>query len=128
MLPYVLMDSRRCHSGELYYVFGSLPAGAPYRDEHDLPFMQMTLDTWTAFARTWNPNPDPAFLTSRGFASTAAQFAAQSPWMPVTSKNYRQSPLRELQWGSYMTNFKDASQCNFFDYPLDYYEHDLATA
>ncbi|KAJ3520245.1 hypothetical protein NM688_g9191 [Phlebia brevispora] len=99
----------KCHSGELFYVFGSLPADLPYRDEHDLPFMKMSLDTWTSFARTFNPNPDPAFLAARGFTDVATQFAAQEKWVSVTASNMNIAPLRQLQWGSFMTSFEEGS-------------------
>ncbi|GBE88738.1 hypothetical protein SCP_1401430 [Sparassis crispa] len=42
----------KCHTGELYFFFGTLPSDRPYRDAEDLPFMQTALDAWTAFART----------------------------------------------------------------------------
>ncbi|EOD43465.1 putative candidate carboxylesterase from carbohydrate esterase family ce10 protein [Neofusicoccum parvum UCRNP2] len=53
----------KCHSGELYYVFGNLVrSGLPLRDEGDVPFAQHVLDAWTAFARTGDPNPDAAWV------------------------------------------------------------------
>lgn len=113
--------SCRCHSGELYYVFGSLPTSLPYRDANDLPFMQMSLDTWASFARTYNPNPDPAFLAARGYTESAQNFAKQSKWDAVTRQNVNTSPLRELQYPSFMTNFKEQPQCDFFGYPLNHY-------
>ncbi|GME47041.1 carboxylesterase from carbohydrate esterase [Neofusicoccum parvum] len=58
----------KCHSGELYYVFGNLVrSGLPLRDEGDVPFAQHVLDAWTAFARTGDPNPDAAWLRARGY-------------------------------------------------------------
>ena len=120
--------SCRCHSGELYYVFGTLQADLPYRDANDLPFMKMSLDTWASFARTFNPNPQPAFLQARGFTDVAAHFAAQPQWEEVTSKNVNGSPLRQLEWGSFMTGFKESAQCSFLDFPFNYFETHPATA
>ncbi|KAI0090326.1 carboxylesterase from carbohydrate esterase [Irpex rosettiformis] len=111
----------KCHSGELYYVFGTLPANRPYRDANDLPFTQLSLDAWTSFARTFNPNPDPAFLEARGFADTAKLFASQPQWDPVTSQNVDKTPLRQLQVPSFMTVFKEKDQCDFLNYPLSYW-------
>lgn len=116
----------RCHSGELFYVFGSLPETMPLRDELDLPFMQMSLDIWASFARTYNPNPDPAFLAARGFTDVAAQLATESEWVPVTAQNVGTAPLRQLQWGSFMTGFKESSQCSFLNFSLNFYEENPA--
>ncbi|KAG5220135.1 alpha/beta-hydrolase [Salix suchowensis] len=52
-LPYL-----QCHSGELYYVFGTLGQfPLPFRDDDDLGFNQFILDSWASFARTFDPNP-----------------------------------------------------------------------
>ncbi len=111
----------RCHSGELFYVFGTLPASLPYRDDQDLPFMQRMVDIWSSFARSFNPNPDPAFLAARGFTGTAQQLSRQSKWQPVTKKNVGGSPVRELQWESFMTPFGQQAQCEFLGFPLTFY-------
>ncbi|KAH9933076.1 carboxylesterase from carbohydrate esterase [Fomitopsis serialis] len=111
----------KCHSGELYYVFGSLPSTSPYRDELDLPFMQRTIDVWTSFARTYNPNPDPAYLAVRWYNNTLAAIYAEEPWIPVTSANLNTAPLRTLQWTSFMGPFAEQAQCDYLDYSLDYY-------
>ncbi|KAH9922530.1 carboxylesterase from carbohydrate esterase [Fomitopsis serialis] len=111
----------KCHSGELYYVFGSLPSTSPYRDELDLPFMQRTIDVWTSFARTYNPNPDPAYLAVRWYNNTLAAIYAEEPWEPVTSANLNTAPLRTLQWTSFMGPFAEQAQCDYLDYSLDYY-------
>ncbi|KAI8969416.1 carboxylesterase from carbohydrate esterase [Trametes punicea] len=111
----------KCHSGELYYVFGTLPADRPYRDDQDLPFMQRMVDIWSAFARTFDPNPDPHFLAARGFTNTAQQLAEESRWEPVTKANLHGAPVRELQWDSFMTSFGQQDQCRFLGFPLTYY-------
>ncbi|KAI0073618.1 carboxylesterase from carbohydrate esterase [Panus rudis PR-1116 ss-1] len=118
----------KCHSGEVYWIFGNLPStsGRPYRDDFDLPFMQQIVDQWTSFARTFNPNPDPAFLEAKGFTSAAQQFAAMSRWDPVTMENinYGGGAVRQLDWPSYMMPFKDVEQCEFLGFPLTYFETD----
>ncbi len=110
-----------CHAGELYYVFGTLPTTLPYRDDQDLPFMQRTLDIWTAFARTYNPNPDPGYLAARWYNGTLAQLAEQGTWEPVTTQTLTTVPLRTLQWDSFMGPFAEQEQCDFLSYPLDYF-------
>lgn len=111
----------RCHSGELFYVFGSLPTSLPYRDGNDLPFMQMSMDTWTSFARTYNPNPDPAFLRARGFTTSAANFAKQSKWEAVTKNNLNGTPLRVLEFPSKMDGFRELSQCDLLGFSLNHF-------
>ncbi|KAI0642658.1 carboxylesterase from carbohydrate esterase [Trametes meyenii] len=111
----------KCHSGELYYVFGTMPADRPYRDDQDLPFMQRMVDIWSSFARTYNPNPDPHFLAARGFTSTAQHLAKESRWEPVTMANLRKAPMRELQWESFMVPFASQEQCEFLGLPLSFY-------
>ncbi|PCH44337.1 carboxylesterase from carbohydrate esterase [Wolfiporia cocos MD-104 SS10] len=111
----------KCHSGELYYVFGTLPETLPYRDDEDLPFMQLMVDAWTSFTRTYNPNPDPSYLIARGLNRSAAHLAQQGPWLPVTSETLKTTPLRTLQYESFMTAFAEQEQCDYLGYPLDYF-------
>ena len=73
------------------------------------------------FRSTYNPNPDPAFLAARGFSDTAALFAAQPKWEPVTRNNIHGAPLRQLEFPSFMTAFREQEQCNFLNYSLTYW-------
>jgi hypothetical protein len=110
----------RCHSGDLYYTFGTLgQLSLPFRDEHDLPFEQLTVDAWTAFARTFNPNPDKAFLVARGYAGTAAALEEWGLWGDVES----QTPVRVLAWPSRGSGWLEQEQCDAMGFPLDFYEH-----
>ena len=62
----------KCHSGELDYTFGTLPyLGLPDRDGLDVPMSQYIVDTWSSFARTYDPNPNVNWLDSRGFTNTS---------------------------------------------------------
>lgn len=109
----------KCHSGELYFEFGNiLRMGLPLRDENDIPFSQVTLDYWSSFARTWNPNPDEAFLIARGFTNTSTHLKIAGEWEPVTSTSMT---MRELQWPSETVSFRDVKQCKQLGWPLDYY-------
>ncbi|KAF2787988.1 alpha/beta-hydrolase [Melanomma pulvis-pyrius CBS 109.77] len=109
----------RCHSGELYYVFGTLiRQGQPPRDEDDIPFSQYIVDTWTAFGREKDPNPSLDFLTARGFTNTSAIVKKSNPWIPVQEGK---ATLRILDTGVRDETFKEVDQCIVLKFPLDYY-------
>ena len=117
------MEYFKCHSGELYYVFGTIVFnGLPLRDELDIPMSQLTVDTWTAFARTYDPNPDPAYLKARGFTNTTAAIASSSRWTPVTESDLS---LRLMQYPSVQEPFgiyDGQAECQALGFPIDYYE------
>ena len=109
----------KCHSGDLYFVFGNiLSMGYKLRDENDLPFSQFVLDSWTSFARTWNPNPDPGYLKARRYSNTLSEIQAAGPWLPVNGDNLL---LRELEWPSKHIPFRDVEQCALLGWPIDYF-------
>ncbi|KAI9167448.1 Bile salt-activated lipase [Paramyrothecium foliicola] len=94
----------KCHSGELFYVFGNLKRmGMPYRDEKgDREFEREVNDRWTSFA--WGRSPN---------------LASTSDWEPAVADNLR---LLSLDWPrSTMTGFRDFEQCQWLELPLDYY-------
>lgn len=114
----------KCHSGDLYYVFGTiLFNGQPLRDDNDIPMSQFTVDTWSAFARTYDPNPDPAYLEARGFANTTAELQRSgSKWMPVTSDSLT---LRLLEYPSSQESFgiyDGQAECRALGFGIDYFE------
>ena len=112
----------KCHSGELYYVFGNiLRMGYHLRDDNDLRFSQFILDSWTSFARTYNPNPDRAFLKARGFINTTMELDQAGEWSPITKSTTGALAMRQLQWGSKQIDFRDVEQCAALGWPLDYY-------
>ena len=109
----------KCHSGELYYVFGTITrTGLPLRDENDLPFSQFILDSWASFARSYDPNPDKGFLKSRGYANTIKELQIAGEWKPVGTSG---KEMRQLQWPSKQAGFRDVEQCEALGWPLDYY-------
>ncbi|OZJ03345.1 hypothetical protein BZG36_04204 [Bifiguratus adelaidae] len=109
----------KCHSGELMYVFGSLDRlSQPLRDNDDLPFMQFIIDTWASYARSYNPNPDPAFLQARGFTNSSNELEMAGQWQPI---NTGKVTMRQLQWPSFQTDFIELQQCNSLGFPLSYY-------
>lgn len=118
----------RCHSGELYLVFGTVAFnGRPWRDDNDdLAFAQFVLDAWAAFARTWDPNPDPGFLAARGFSygdnntKTTAGAPTAEKWVPATRGDLT---LRALTWPApYQAGFREARQCDGLGLPLMYWK------
>ena len=104
-LPYF-----RCHSGELYYVFGNLARqGRPERDAGDLPFEQYVLDSFASFIRTGDPNPEMAFLAARGFDNTLRKVDEEGRWEAMTKGNMR---LKVLDWPKgRMEGFREVEQC-----------------
>ncbi|KAI0517764.1 Alpha/Beta hydrolase protein [Xylaria bambusicola] len=110
----------KCHSGELYYLFGNLAReGLPMRDENDLPFQQFIVDSFSSFARTYNPNPDPAYLRARGYSNTLREIERIGKWKPATK---RRTTKRVLQWPSFDSLFTELEQCQELRVPLDHYE------
>ncbi|KAK5108025.1 hypothetical protein LTR62_008860 [Meristemomyces frigidus] len=114
----------KCHSGELYYVFGSLAFnGLPARDENDIPMSQFIVDTWSAFARTYDPTPDVAYLQARGFTNTSNEILKSGRvWAPVTTGELT---LRLLEWPSSEAPFEifdGQPECVALGFPIDYYE------
>lgn len=110
----------RCHSGDLYEVFGNIVfQGLPLRDDYDLPFEQLVVDTWASFARTYDPNPDPAFLQARGYTNTTQALEQRGKWSPATKGNLT---LRALAWPPYQDTFRETAQCDGIDLSLTFYQ------
>ncbi|KAI1467047.1 cholinesterase [Daldinia caldariorum] len=109
-------EYRKCHSGELYYVFGNLVRqGLPLRDEADLPFQQFVLDVFSSFARTFDPNPAARFLQARGFRSTFGEIGRAGRWEPATAEGGM--TRRILQWPSAQEPFGEREQCEYVGLP-----------
>ena len=113
-LPYA-----RCHSGELYVVFGNVAfQGLPERDAHDLPFEQLTVDAFTSFVRTHDPNPDRGFLGARRYTGTREELERAGAWRPATKGDLT---LRALAWEPYQDSFRELEQCEALGLPLTYW-------
>jgi hypothetical protein len=109
----------KCHGGELYYTFGTvLREGISLRDSNDLPFEQFVVDSWAAFGRNYDPNPDPGFLEVRGYVNTTAELKTAGLWEPVVRGKFT---LREMQWPSLQMEFPYGPQCSVVGFPLDYF-------
>ncbi|KAL2129908.1 hypothetical protein VTI74DRAFT_7151 [Chaetomium olivicolor] len=113
----------KCHSGELYYVFGNLHRqGLPMRDGGDLEFEQFVLDSFAAFVRTGDPNPDKGYLRARGYEGTLrmVERSGAGKWEP--SRKGKMT-LRVLDWPrTWQSGFREVSQCEAVGLGLGYYE------
>lgn len=76
------------------------------------------LDSFAAFARAHDPNPDPALLRARGYDSTLRELEAAGKWEPATKGR---ETMRVLQWPSYQGPFRELPQCEALGLGLDYY-------
>ncbi|KLU89343.1 crystal protein [Magnaporthiopsis poae ATCC 64411] len=107
------------HSGDLLYVFGNVVReGLPLRDDADLSFMQLVLDSFVSFARSYDPNPDLAFLTARGYASTLRQVQSSARWQASTAAGLT---MRVLDWPPRQGPFRELAQCESLGLGLNYY-------
>lgn len=115
----------KCHSGELYSVFGTVVSeGRAPRDQDDVPYSQFVVDTWAAFARTGNPTPAAAFLNARGFTNTSMYVAKGGSWEPVGAGN--QKPVRILDVSVRSEGWREVEQCKVLGQPLGYFDDNAA--
>ncbi len=116
----------KCHSGELAYVFGNLGYnGQVDRDGLDIPMSQMALDRWTAFARTFDPNPEQAFLDARGFTNTSLEMSLSGTWDPIDTSDINNLQLRVFQWPTFTAPFdifSSRARAQALGFDLDFYE------
>jgi hypothetical protein len=106
------------HGGEIYYVFGTLgQIQLPFRDEYDLPFSQLVLDTFAAFTRTYDPNPDASFLSTRGYTNTSAALTKAGRW---TALSPSANSILRLSWPPKQGTFVEVEQCKLLGLALDY--------
>ncbi|KAB5523149.1 Alpha/Beta hydrolase protein [Coniochaeta sp. 2T2.1] len=107
----------KCHAGEQLIVFGNVRrAGQADRDGLDVPFTQLVVDHWSAFARTGDPNPERAYLEARGYLASLAQVESTGRWEPVDPQK---PTIRLLQWNGAQVPFVEQSQCQALALPLD---------
>ncbi|KAH7063994.1 Alpha/Beta hydrolase protein [Paraphoma chrysanthemicola] len=112
----------KCHSGELYSVFGTaVRQGRTPRDQDDVPFEQYVVDTWAAFARTGNPVPQKSFLDARGFTNTSRLVEAAGAWEEVGKGK---KPVRVLDVRSRNEGWREVEQCEVLGMGLGYYDGD----
>jgi len=112
----------KCHAGEQMIVFGTaLRGGLPDRDGLDVPFMQLVVDYWTAFARWGDPNPRPEWLRARGYEGTLREVERVGRWERVDA---RRPTMRVLQWAGKQVKLGEGHDevCRGLGVPLDVLE------
>lgn len=111
----------KCHAGEQMVVFGTERRGGfPDRDGLDIPFMQLVVDYWAAFARTGDPNPEKGYLLARGHTNTLSQVEKTGQWEAVDPEK---PTMRLLQWNGGQIPFDgEAEVCKALGAPLDVFE------
>ncbi|KAJ7352027.1 alpha/beta-hydrolase [Mycena albidolilacea] len=99
----------RCHSGDLYEVFGTYHIFAqPIRNARDIGYTTLIQDMWASFARTGNPNPPRAYLEARGYQSTLDALGRWT-WPEYTADK---PDIGRLQYPSPATGpLPDVAQC-----------------
>ncbi|GJJ15286.1 hypothetical protein Clacol_009562 [Clathrus columnatus] len=108
-----------CHSGELYYTFGTLDQfNLPFRDDNDLFMSQITMDYWLSFAWNHNPNPSTDLLTARGYKVTLQAVKETGTWEPVNVKNPTLRLLTFPVLKESQVSFLDQTQCDLLGFPL----------
>jgi carboxylesterase type B len=109
-LPYF-----RLHGGDPAWMFGYM---GNMRDSGDLYSMQYSVDAFSAFIRTGNPNPPTELLQVLGHVKTKEIVEGTGEWEPVKGK---EGPIRILDYPGKNAKFVDAEQCGFLGYGLEYY-------
>jgi len=110
----------KCHGGDQMVVFGTeRRSNYPDRDGLDVPFMQLIVDYWAAFARTGDPNPDKGYLQARGYRHTLSQMEKTGRWEAVSAEK---PTLRLLQWNGGQIPFGEVQACKALGVPLDVFE------
>ncbi|KAH6093006.1 carboxylic ester hydrolase [Parastagonospora nodorum] len=110
----------KCHSGELYAVFGTtISQGEVPRDQNDISFSQYIVDSWSAFARTGDPTPAKDYLSARGFTNTTMFVAKAGTWDPVGASNAK--PVRVLDLNIRNEAWRELQQCETLGTGLEYY-------
>jgi len=94
--------------------------GLPSRDDNDTPFTQTIVDTWSAWARTFDPTPAAGYLAARGYTNTSATLAAAGAW-PAVMGNVSQTERWLQAPGLASIPFREETQCAAMGVPLDYF-------
>ncbi len=118
-----LAEYMKCHSGELYYVFGTLAyLGLPDRDGKDYDFQRYIADSFTSFIRSGSPNPDTEWLRSRGYTSTIKMIEGSDKWKSAGGSKHGHSQIRILEeGGGHNEGLVGVDQCKALGMPLNYY-------
>lgn len=112
----------KCHSGELYAVFGTTTRFRRLREAEDVVFSQYVLDSWAAFARTGDPNPEVEYLRARGFVNTTEIVERSGRWEEVRGDGEGGLRIRILDKEPRMEGAGEREQCEVLGLGLEYYD------
>ncbi|KAL9083789.1 MAG: hypothetical protein Q9159_005577 [Coniocarpon cinnabarinum] len=110
----------KCHTGDNIFTFGNVAfTQQPDRDGQDISFAQLALDSWTAFVRNHDPNPDAEYLRARGHLDTLKAVEQADTWPAVNSNN----PMKRLlSTSSVDVPFNELDQCKDLGLSLNMYD------
>ena len=108
----------KCHGGEVPYTFGNiLNQGWPDRDGTDTPFAKLTVDYWSAFARTGTPKPENGYLEARQYTDSKDKMADAGTWSGDGKD------IMRLQWtGIGQKSIDDNEICGEMGLGKEFYE------
>lgn len=109
----------KCHAGEVPFTFGNIlqQEGWPDRDGTDTPFARLTVDYWSAFARTGTPQPEDGYLEARRYTDSREKMAEAGTW------NSNAKDIMRLQWtGIGRKSIDDNTVCAEMGLGKDFYE------
>jgi len=105
----------RLHGAEVSFIFGTL---SKLRDANDLYTQQLVSSYFASFVKTGNPNPDPEYLSVRGYNKVSDAVRKTGSWGVVTGKR---GEVRLFDYPGGRSGFVDVPQCEWLGYGLDYY-------
>lgn len=92
--------------------------GLPVGDENDLPFEQLVLDSFSAFARRCDPNPDMGLPPSTRLRQYHTRTDCRWDLAPATVDSMVK---KTFQWLSHQASFCESHQCNSLNLRLGFY-------
>jgi len=103
------------HGADLPWMFGNL---GTLRDEKDLHSIQLIAGYFAEFVKSGQPNPNMAYLNSRGYVKSAEAVEKTGRWEKVEGSA---GPIRLLDYPAVSSPFLDVEGCKFLNYSLSYY-------
>ncbi|KAL4810107.1 Alpha/Beta hydrolase protein [Aspergillus unguis] len=111
---YYFETQRTINNSPLPFIFGNL---GQIDDSIDLDAAQLISAYFAEFIRSGQPNPDPEYITARGYKTTLDVINAFDPWQPVRDSSGK---IQLLDFPPETTTFRDLEQCDFLGFPIDY--------
>lgn len=114
----VYVDDLTSPNATFFFCFSpKRPHGDP--DGNDVPFLQLVVDHWAAFATTGDPNPGLGWLRARGHEATLREVQRTGRWEAVDVDGT--VTRRILQWGGRQAGLGEGHEevCRALGVPLD---------